>query len=168
MYATYKPIQIKFKDTWERPGESVGITMMNQNTTTAAEKINSTTQAQSITKEQIEKVIDLKGAFYAKSKSRGRFNGSITYNEISIYENVYDHILKMELRCCRCEDDHVIDEQEFHLTEDGWRELSQYSHEYHNPVTDEILDEIPGFWVSVRNADEDFINYVNHLFKILR
>ena len=152
MYATYKPQTNQFNDTWERPGEMENIM----------------TKEITITKEQIEKVIELNGSFYAKSKTRNIFNGSITYNEISIYENVYDHILKMELRCCRCEDDHVIDEQEFHLTEDGWRELSQYSGEYHNPVTDEILDEIPGFWVSVRNADEDFINYVNHLFKILK
>ena len=147
----HKPIK-NFKDAWERPGEMENI---------MAKEIT-------ITKEQIEKVIELNGSFYAKSKTRNIFNGSITYNEISIYENVYDHILKMELRCCRCEDDHVIDEQEFHLTEDGWRELSQYSGEYCNPVTDEILDEIPGFWVSVRNADEDFVNYVNNLFKILR
>ena len=141
-----------FKDAWERPGEMENIM----------------TKEITITKEQIEKVIELNGSFYAKSKTRNIFNGSITYNEISIYENVYDHILKMELRCCRCEDDHVIDEQEFHLTEDGWRELSQITGEYCNPVTDEILDEIPGFWVSVRNADEEFVNYVNNLFKILR
>lgn len=119
-----------------------------------------------ITKEQIMKIVNMNGAFEAKSKSRGIFNASITYNELSVYE--FKGMLRLGLRCRRCEDDMTIDEQEFHLTSDGWRELSQYSGEYYNPVTDEILDEIPGFWVSVRNADEDFINYVNHLFKILR
>lgn len=136
-------------------------------TNTATEKINA--QAQELTtKEQIEKVLKLKDVFYAKTTSNGRFNGSITYNDVLIYKGAYDNLLKITIQCCRCEDDMVIDKQEFHLTEDGWRELSQYSGEYHNPVTDEILDEIPGFWVSVRNADNDFINYVNHLFKILR
>ena len=135
-------------------------------TTIATEKINGTQVM--TTKEQIEKVIKIKGSFYAKSSNTGRYNGSITYNEISIHENVYDHILRIELRCCRCEDDQVIDKQEFHLTKDGWREVSQYSGEYHRPITNDVLDEIPWFWVSVRNADEEFVNYTNNLFKILK
>ena len=33
-----------------------------------------------ITKTQIEKIIELNGAFHAKSQNRGFFNGSITYS----------------------------------------------------------------------------------------
>lgn len=119
-----------------------------------------------ITKEDIMKIISMNGAFNAKSQSRGRFNGSITYNELSVYE--FKGMLRLDLRCRRCEDDMTIDEQEFHLTKDGWREMSQYSGEYHRPITNDVLDEIPWFWVSVRNADEEFVNYTNNLFKILK
>lgn len=119
-----------------------------------------------ITKEDIMKIINMNGAFNAKSQSRGRFNGSITYNELSVYE--FKGMLRLDLRCCRCEDDMTIDEQEFHLLQDGWHQLSAFGDEYHRVITDEDLEEIPWYWVFVRNADEEFINYVNNLFRILR
>ena len=138
-------------------------------TNTATEKIN--TQAQELTtKEQIEKVLKLKDVFYAKTTSSGRFNGSITYNDVLIYKGAYDNLLKITIQCCRCEDDHVIDTQEFHLLEDGWHQVSVYGIDdgYYRAITDEDLVEMPWHWVSVRNADEDFRAYVNNLFKVLR
>ena len=120
------------------------------------------------TKDQVMKVIDINGVFYAKTTSRHRYLGSITYNDVMVYRGCRDNILKIVLQCCRCEDDGVVDTQEFHLLQDGWHQLSAFGDEYHRAITDEDLEEIPWYWVFVRNADEEFINYVNHLFKILR
>ena len=48
----------------------------------AAEKINAQQQAQELTtKEQIEKVLKLKGMFYAKTKNFYLFIFSIIYND---------------------------------------------------------------------------------------
>ena len=93
----------------------------------AAEKINAQQQAQELTtKEQIEKVLKLKGMFYAKTKNCHRFNGAITYNDVMIYRGAYDNILKITIECCDCSNDRVIDTQEFHLLEDGWHQVSVY------------------------------------------
>ena len=121
------------------------------------------------TKEQIEKVMEINGVFRAKTKSRGRYFGSITYNTVMIYRGAYDNILRIVLQCCRCEDDTVVDTQEFHLLEDGWHQLSTIDgDEYHRAITNKDLDEMPWYWVFVYNTNEDFRDYVNHLFKILR
>ena len=134
----------------------------------AAEKINGTQVM--TTKEQIEKVLKLKGMFYAKTKNCHRFNGAITYNDVMIYKGAYDNILKITIECCDCSNDRVIDTQEFHLLEDGWHQVSVYGIDdgYYRTITDEDLTEMPWHWVSVRNADEDFRAYVNHLFTILK
>lgn len=142
-----------------------------KNTMNAAGMINAQQQAQELTtKEQIEKVLKLKGMFYAKTKNCHRFNGAITYNDVMIYRGAYDNILKITIECCDCSDDRVIDTQEFHLLEDGWHQVSVYGiyDGYYRAITNEDLEEMPWHWVSVRNADEDFRAYVNHLFKILK
>lgn len=120
------------------------------------------------TKEQIEKVIDINGAFCAKTKSRHLYNASITYNDVMIYRGCRDNILKIVLQCCRCEDNSVIDEQEFHLLDDGWHQVSALDGEYLRAITEKDLDEIPWYWVFIMGNDEDFTEYVNNLFRILR
>ena len=142
------------------------------NTMNAAEKI-AQQQAQAMTlttKNQVEKVMKINGVFYAKTNNRGSFIGSITYNDVMVYRGCRDNILKIVLQCCRCEDDGVVDTQEFHLLQDGWHQVSVYGIDdgYYRAITDEDLEEMPWYWVSVRNADEDFRAYVNNLFKILR
>ena len=119
-------------------------------------------------KENIEKVIEINGVFYAKTTSRHRYLGSITYNDVMVYRGCRDNILKIVLQCCRCEDDTVVDTQEFHLLEDGWHQLSALDGEYHRAITDEDLEEIPWYWVFIMGNDEDFTEYVNNLFRILR
>ena len=144
--------------------------MMNQENTQAQAMINNAQAQELTTKEQIEKVLKLKGMFYAKTKNCHRFNGAITYNDVMIYRGAYDNILKITIECCDCSNDRVIDTQEFHLLEDGWHQVSVYGIDdgYYRAITDEDLAEMPWHWVSVRNADEDFRAYVNNLFKILK
>ena len=74
MYATYKPIQIKFNDTWERPGESVGITMnaMNTNNTNNT-NVQSLTAAIAALTKVLEEAIDI-----AKEESTTATTGTTT------------------------------------------------------------------------------------------
>ena len=120
------------------------------------------------TKENIEKVLKLKDVFYAKTTSRHLYNCSITYNDVVIYRGRRDNILKIVLQCCRCEDDAVIDEQEFHLLDDGWHQVSALDGEYLRAITEKDPEEIPWYWVFIMGNDEDFTEYVNNLFRILR
>ena len=120
------------------------------------------------TREQVVKVIEINGVFYAKTKSRHFYLGSVTYNDVLVYRGRSDNILKIVLQCRRCEDDSVIDEQEFHLLADGWHQVSALDGEYLRAITEKDLNEIPRYWVFIVGNDEDFTEYVNNLFRILR
>lgn len=133
--------------------------MKNVETTITTEKINSTQVM--TTKKQIENVIKIKGSFYAKSSNTGIYDGSITYNDISVYRNVYDKIMRVELNCCRCEDDHVIESEEFRFIDGVW---NKYYECFNEAVPIKNIDDL---WISVRNADEEFKEYTRHVLKVL-
>ena len=114
-----------------------------------------------ITKTQIEKIIELNGAFHAKSQNRGFFNSSITYNDLRV-EYDRDGVLTMTLFCNRVENDSVIDEKEFRLIDGKWIECFEHSSISQVPVED--IDEL---WIFILNGNKDFIEYVRYLLKIL-
>lgn len=115
-----------------------------------------------ITKTQIEKIIELNGAFHAKSQNRGFFNGSITYNDLRV-EYDRDGVLRLTLFCNRVEDDSVIDEKEFRLIDGKWIEY------FENSSISQVLipEDINDLWIFILNANEEFIEYARYLLKIL-
>ena len=134
---------LNFKDARERPGESEGVIM-----------------TKNITKEQIEKIIELKGSFYAKSTRHGRYYSSITYNDLRI-EYDRDGVLTLTLFCNKVEDDTTVDEKTFRLIDGKWIEYFEYSSIQSVPV--ENIDKI---WIIVLNADDEFCEYARHLLKL--
>lgn len=113
-----------------------------------------------ITKEQIEKIIELKGSFYAKSTRRGRYDSSITYNDLRI-EYDRDGVLTLTLFCNRVEDDTAVDEKTFRLRDGKWIEYFEYSSIQSVPV-----ENIDNIWIIVLNADDEFCEYARHLLKL--
>lgn len=115
-----------------------------------------------ITKTQIEKIIELNGAFHAKSQNRGFFNGSITYNDLRI-EYDRDGVLTLTLFCNRVEDDTTVDEKTFRLIGGKWIECFEHSSISQVPIPEDIED----LWILILNADKEFIEYARYLLKIL-
>ena len=113
-----------------------------------------------ITKEQIEKVIKLKGAFCAKSAHHGWHNTSITYNDLRI-EYDRDGVLTLTLFCNRIEDDTAVDEKVFRLIDGKWIEYFEYS-----PIQSVPVENIDNIWIIVLNADDEFCEYARHLLKL--
>ena len=125
--------------------------MMNSNTT------------EKITKEQIMKIIELKGSFYAKSTHRGQYGSSITYNDIRVIFDREGHLM-MTLFCNRVENDSVIDEKEFRLIDGKWIECFDSSSSISEvPIPEDIND----LWIFILNGDREFIEYARYLLKIL-
>ena len=115
-----------------------------------------------ITKKQIEKIIELNGAFHAKSQNSGFFNGSITYNDLRV-EYDRDGVLTMTLFCNRVENDTTIDEKMFRLIDGKWIECFDSSSISEVPIPEDIND----LWIFILNGDREFIEYVRYLLKIL-
>lgn len=119
------------------------------------------------TKDQVMKIIKMNEAFYAVDLLNiGSYEFEFTYDEVVVYYNRNNH-LTVHLYESRCKDDHVIEEQEFHLIDGQWLEVSQYDGEYYPPLSEDRLDT-DEYIVRLRSAGPFFTQYVVNLLKILR